>query len=323
MATYIGEMEHLIIGDKEYSLPVGGGGEGSVTSVAIANATNGGMSISGSPITSSGTITIGLSTEYGDTKNPYGNKTAHYVLAGPTSGSATAPSFRALVADDIPALNYVSPGDLPTITESSTTGITATTTATKTTLGTANSVTGVQSSTTTASKVTLGTAISIYGVKSGTNSTTTASKASGGNGSASNWVFEDVSCDDITNWAAGSGSFTQGSFTGGSIVVNNHVMSFTPATHGADSHSHTAPTLSYTTKTGSHVKSGGNGTAPTWSFTDVTVPIRADSATSIPNVTAATDVTVPIKNTSSTSIPNVSVTSATVSITDNGHTHSI
>ena len=47
---------------------------------------------------------------------------------------------------------------------------------------------------------------------------------------------------------------------------------------------------------------GSNGTAPTWSFTDVTVPI---------------------KNSSATSIPNVSVTSATVSITDNGHTHSI
>ena len=319
--AFMGEMHYLTIGGNTYKLP-SSGGSGTVTSVGVANATNGGLSVSGSPITSSGTITIGLASGYGDTKNPYASKTKNYVLAAPATANGV-PTFRALVASDIPALNYVSPGDLPTDTESATTGITATTTATKTTLGTANSVTGVQSSTTTASKVTLGTAISIYGVKSGTNSTTTASKASGGNGSASNWVFEDVSCDDITNWAAGSGSFTQGSFTGGSIVVNNHVMSFTPATHGADSHSHTAPTLSYSAKTGSHVKSGGNGTAPTWSFTDVTVPIRADSATSIPNVTAATDVTVPIKNTSSTSIPNVSVTSATVSITDNGHTHSI
>ena len=38
---------------------------------------------------------------------------------------------------------------------------------------------------------------------------------------------------------------------------------------------------------------------------------------------SASDVTVPIKNTSSTSIPNVSVESATVSITDPGHTHTI
>ena len=204
----------------------------------------------------------------------------------------------------------------PTATASATTGITASTTATKTTLGTAGSVTGVQSTTTTASKVTLGTAfsiagvsgsVSVRGVKTGDNSTTTASKVTVGSHST-----------DYGVKSAGSGSFTQGTFTGGSLVVTNHVLSFTPATHGADSHTHTAPTL------GSKV--------PTVSASDITVPIRADAdttvpkaatAVSIPNVTGATDVTVPIKNTSATSIPNVSVASATVSITDPGHTHDI
>ena len=100
---------------------------------------------------------------------------------------------------------------------SSTTGITATTDATKTTLGTASSIYGVQSSTTTASKVTL----------------------------------------------SGSNSF--------SASVSNHVLSF----------SHGAQTVS------------------------------------------ASDVTVPIKNASATSIPNVSVASATVTITDSGHTHQL
>lgn len=60
-----------------------------------------------SPISSSyssGTITLSLADAYGDTQNPYGTKTANYILAGPTSGSAAAPSFRALVADDIPSL---------------------------------------------------------------------------------------------------------------------------------------------------------------------------------------------------------------------------
>ena len=47
--------------------------------------------------------TISLANGYGDTKNPYGTKTANYVLAGPTSGSAAAPSFRALVAADMPS----------------------------------------------------------------------------------------------------------------------------------------------------------------------------------------------------------------------------
>lgn len=55
----IGEMQYLTIGGNTYSLPVGGGG--SVSSVAVSNATNGGLSVSGSPISSSGTITIGHS----------------------------------------------------------------------------------------------------------------------------------------------------------------------------------------------------------------------------------------------------------------------
>lgn len=121
------------------------------------------------------------------------------------------------------------------------------------------SVTGVQSSTTTASKVTLGTAISVPNVT-----------------------------------AVGSGSFTQGSFNGGSLTFaidstddKQLNITFTAATHGADSHTHTAPTL---------------GTAK-----------------SIPNVTGVSDVTVPIKNTSATTV----VTSATHTVTDNGHTHNL
>lgn len=55
----IGEMQYLTIGGNTYSLPSGGGG--SVTSIAVSNATNGGLSVSGSPISSSGTITIGHS----------------------------------------------------------------------------------------------------------------------------------------------------------------------------------------------------------------------------------------------------------------------
>jgi hypothetical protein len=61
-----------------------------------------------SPVVSSGGTTpdISLATAYGDTKNPYAAKTANYVLAGPASGAAAVPTFRALVAADIPALPY-------------------------------------------------------------------------------------------------------------------------------------------------------------------------------------------------------------------------
>lgn len=60
--AYVGEMQYLTIGSNTYSLPSGGGGGGSVTSVGVSNATNGGLTVSGTnPVTSSGTITIGHS----------------------------------------------------------------------------------------------------------------------------------------------------------------------------------------------------------------------------------------------------------------------
>ena len=59
------------------------------------------------PVTSSGGTTpdISLASGYGDTQNPYAAKTANYVLASP-NGSSGVPTFRALVAADIPALPY-------------------------------------------------------------------------------------------------------------------------------------------------------------------------------------------------------------------------
>ena len=85
-------------------IPSGDEPSGTVTSVGIQNATNGGLSVSGSPITSSGTITIGLANNYGDTKNPYASKTQNYVLAAPSNDNGV-PSFRALVSSDIPDLS--------------------------------------------------------------------------------------------------------------------------------------------------------------------------------------------------------------------------
>jgi hypothetical protein len=56
-----------------------------------------------SPVVSSGGTTpaISLASGYGDTQNPYASKTANYVLAAP-NGTAGVPTFRALVAADIP-----------------------------------------------------------------------------------------------------------------------------------------------------------------------------------------------------------------------------
>lgn len=77
-------------------IPSGDEPSGTVTNVAT------GSGLTGGPITSSGTIS--LASAYGDTVNPYGSKTKNYVLAAP-NGSNGTPSFRALVAADIPNLS--------------------------------------------------------------------------------------------------------------------------------------------------------------------------------------------------------------------------
>jgi len=55
------------------------------------------------------TPVISLATGYGDTQNPYASKTANFFLAAP-DGSAGAPTFRAVVAADIPTLNQNTTG---------------------------------------------------------------------------------------------------------------------------------------------------------------------------------------------------------------------
>ena len=265
---------------------------------------------------------------------------------------------------------YALSSEIPTTAQNATTGITIADHSTTTIYGVTSSTTSVRgvktgtSSTTTASKAsgangtapTLGTPISIWGVKSGTNSTTTASKVtvgshstdygvkSAGSGSYTQGSFSGGSFTQGTDsftantptvidttkfsggsyshtgFSGGSGSFTQGAFTGGSLVVTSHVLSFTPATHGADSHTHTPASYGTDSFTAASLNTGfyTAGTAasftqgeddftpathgadshthtaptlgskvPTVSASDVTVPIREDEATSVPNVTSA------------------------------------
>lgn len=74
---------------------------GTVTSVRV-QATSPVQSSTSTAQSTTLNTTISLANGYGDTKNPYGTKTANYVLAGPSSGSAAAPTFRALEKTDIP-----------------------------------------------------------------------------------------------------------------------------------------------------------------------------------------------------------------------------
>jgi hypothetical protein len=69
------------------------------------------------PVVSSGGATpaISLAAAYGDTQNPYASKTANNFLAAP-NGSAGAPTFRAIVAADIPTLNQNTTGTAANVT---------------------------------------------------------------------------------------------------------------------------------------------------------------------------------------------------------------
>ncbi len=77
---------------------------GVVTSVALSTASAPILSVSGSPITSSGTLSLALVTQ-----------SANTVFAGPTTGPAGVPTFRALVVADVPNLDTskITTGILP------------------------------------------------------------------------------------------------------------------------------------------------------------------------------------------------------------------
>jgi len=88
-------------------------------SISIA-ATNSGTvtAVTGtSPVVSSGGATpaISLASGYGDTQNPYASKTANFILGAP-NGVSGVPTFRAVVAADIPTLNQSTTGSAATLT---------------------------------------------------------------------------------------------------------------------------------------------------------------------------------------------------------------
>jgi len=81
----------LVLGSGGGPIPPAGG-TGTVISVGLSDGSIAPIyTISGSPVTSTGTLTFSLSTE-----------TANTIFAGPTTGVAAQPGFRALVGADLP-----------------------------------------------------------------------------------------------------------------------------------------------------------------------------------------------------------------------------
>lgn len=88
---YYGTNASSILG--YYNLPPPG--TGTVTSVALQDSSSTPIySITGSPVTSNGTLTFTLNTE-----------PANFIFSGPTTGTSSQPTFRALVIADIPVLS--------------------------------------------------------------------------------------------------------------------------------------------------------------------------------------------------------------------------
>jgi len=225
---------------------------------------------------------------------------------------------------------------LPTSAASATTGISIA-------AHTTTDIYGVQATPTKASKVTFGTAFTIPNVTGAADVTVPIkndSATSIPNVTAATDVTVPIKNDSATSipnvTAVGSGSFTSGAFTGGSgsfsATVTNGVLSFShthiAATHAADSHTHTPPTLGTaisligvksSTTTASKVTLGtAISLIGVKSSTTTASKVTLGTAFTVPNP-SATDVDVPVKNSAVTKV----VTSTTHTVTDNGHTHNL
>lgn len=156
-------------------------GTGTVTSVGLALPSI--FTISGSPITASGTLTGALATQ-----------SANLIFAGPGTGVAATPTFRALVAADIPALPFTDLTGQATLAQLP--GI-----ANDTILGNVSGSTGVPSA---LSQIQLTALCNVF-------SATLSGCAPASGGGTSNFLRADGT------WAAPSGSGTVNSGTAGQL----------------------------------------------------------------------------------------------------------
>ena len=194
-------------------------GSGTVTSVTGT-----------APVASSGGATpaISLASGYGDTQNPFASKTANYFLAAP-NGVAGAPTFRAIVAADIPTLNQNTTGSSGSCTGNAATATSATTatTATNQSGGTVNATTGSFSGQVTS---TVATGTSPFAITSTTlNSNLNADLLDGNHASAfylaTNPSGYTSNTGTVTNVATGTGLSGGPITTTGTISLANTTVS--------------------------------------------------------------------------------------------------
>jgi hypothetical protein len=153
--------------------------------------------------------TVALASGYGDTQNPYASKTANFVLAAP-NGTAGVPTFRAIVAADIPTLNQNTTGNASTasaVAAANLTGATLAAGVTGSSLTSVGTLTGlrVDGLTSINTSTSAGTQLIVGG--------TTGSSASG-SGIASGQTLSSTMLDYKSFWSlpalpAGANTYTQ------------------------------------------------------------------------------------------------------------------
>ncbi len=200
-----------------------------------------GTGLSGTSFNGSTAVTIALEDNYGDTKNPYASKTAKYFLAAPNAANGS-PTFRAIVASDIPTLNQNTTGSAATLTTArSINGVSfngsaditvtaAAGTLTGTTLAsgvTASSLTSVGTlNGLTVNKSTTGTALSITASNAAPyGGTATWQFVGNGNiGGAGSWIQFPDSSVQTTAYTGNAATVTNGVYTTDTGTVTNTML---------------------------------------------------------------------------------------------------
>jgi hypothetical protein len=237
---------------------------GRVTSITTAANPQGTVtSVTGtSPVASSGGATpaISLASGYGDTQNPYGTKTANFVLAAP-NGATGVPTFRAIVAADIPTLNQNTTGTAANVTGTVAiaNGGTGSTTAANalTALGAyaATNPAGYTTNTGTVTSITAGT-----GLSGGTITTSGTIALANTAVTAGSYTTANITVDAqgrITAASSGSGGVTSFNTRTGAVTLSSGdvtgALGFTP-------YNSTNPS-GFTSNTGTVTSVSGTGTA--------------------------------------------------------------
>jgi collagen type VII alpha len=205
-----------------------------------------GTGLSGTSFNGSTAVTIALDDNYGDTKNPYASKTAKYFLAAPNAANGV-PTFRAIVASDIPTLNQNTTGSAATLTTArSINGVSFNGSADITVTAAAGTLTG----TTLASGVTASSLTSVGTLTNLSVTNTITGSVSGNAATVTNGVYT-TDTGTVTNTML-AGSIANNKLANSSVTVNGTSISLgSSATVTAAAGTLTGTTLNSTVVTSS------------------------------------------------------------------------